>query len=72
MSKLRRFNNKLQSRIHELGYNNYDAAGACDMHEADFSRVMHYRRELTFKQMVRLCEFLKSLPMELGLHEENG
>jgi len=40
--------------------------------EADFSRVMHYRRELTFKQMTRLCEFLKSLPIELGLHEETG
>ena len=36
MPKLRRFNNKLQSRIHELGYKNYEVADACDMHEAGF------------------------------------
>ena len=67
MTKSRRFNNKLQSRIHELGYNNYDAADACDMHEADFSRVMHCRRELTPEQLRDLCDFLKASPTDLGL-----
>ena len=67
LPKLRRFNNKLQSRIHELGYNNYDAANACDMHEADFSRVMHCRRDLTPGQVEKLCEFLDFSPINLGL-----
>ena len=67
MPELRRFNNKLQSRIHELSYKNYEVASACDMHEADFSRVMHCRRELTPQQMERLCEFLDSSPINLGL-----
>ena len=67
MSKSRRFNNKLQSHIHELGYKNYEVAGACDMHEADFSRVIHCRRELTPEQVEKLCEFLDSSPIDLGV-----
>ena len=67
MAKLGHFNNKLQSRIHELGYKNYEAAEACDMHEADFSRVIHCRRELTPEQVEELCEFLDSSPINLGL-----
>ena len=67
MSKLRRFNNKLQSRIHELSYKNYEVASACDMHEADFSRVIHCRRELTQEQVGKLCGFLDSSPIDLGV-----
>ncbi len=61
------FNVKLQSRIRELGFKNYQVAFACQMHEADFSRIINGRRKPNEKQKKRLCEFLKSLPERLGL-----
>ena len=61
------FNCKLQSRIRELGYKNYKVAYACGIHEADFSRIVNGRRDLTPKQEQELCEFLEASPRELGL-----
>jgi len=67
MIEIRPFNVKLQSRIHELGFKNYQVAFACQMHEADFSRIINGRRRPTEEQKKKLCEFLKSLPERLGL-----
>ena len=67
MLEIKPFNVKLQSRIRELGFKNYQVALACQMHEADFSRIINGRRKPNEKQKKRLCEFLKSLPERLGL-----
>ena len=67
MTKTRSVNFKLQNRIRQLGYKNYEAAYACGIHEADFSRIVNGRRDLTPKQEQELCEFLEASPRELGL-----
>ncbi len=67
MLKIRPFNIKLQSRIHELGFKNYEVAFACQIHEADFSRIVNGRKSPTKEQKKMLCEFLKASPKELDL-----
>jgi len=67
MLEIKPFNVKLQSRIRQLGFKNYQAAFACQMQEADFSRLINGRRRPNEKQKKRLCEFLKSAPEELDL-----
>ncbi len=67
MAEPRSFNFKLQGRIRQLGHKNYEAAYACGIHEADFSRILNGRRNLTPKQEQELCEFLDASPRELGL-----
>ena len=67
MTKPRSVNFKLQSRIRELGYKNYEAAYVCGIHEADFSRILNGRRELTPEQEEKLCEFLDASPRAVGL-----
>jgi len=67
MLKTRAFNIKLHSRIHELGFRNCEVAFTCQIHEADFSRIVNGRKMPTEEQKKRLCEFLKSSLAELGL-----
>jgi len=67
MLKIAPFNVKLQSRILQLGYKNYEVAFACDMHEADLSRIVNGRCRPTEEQKKLLCEFLRALPKELDL-----
>jgi len=61
------FNVKLQSRIRELGFKNHEVAFACQIYEADFSRILNGRRMPTEEQKKKLCEFLKSSPKDLDL-----
>jgi len=67
MLKIRTFNIKLQSRIHELGFKNCEVAFVCQIHEADFSRIVNGRKGPTEEQKKRLCEFLKSSAVDLDL-----
>jgi len=67
MPEIRPFNVKLQSRISQLGFKNYQVAFACRICEADFSRIVNGRKRPTEEQKKRLSEFLKSSPGELGL-----
>jgi len=67
MLEIRPFNVKLQSRIRELGFKNYQVAFACQIYEADFSRIINGRRRPTEEQKKKLCEFLKCLPKEIDL-----
>jgi plasmid maintenance system antidote protein VapI len=65
--EIRPFNVKLQSRIRQLGFKNYQVAFACQIHEADFSRIINGRKKSNDEQKKKLCEFLKSSPEELDL-----
>ena len=67
MLKIRAFNIKLQGRIHELGFKNCEVAFACQMHEADFSRIVNGRKIPTEEQKKKIREFLKSSSAELDL-----
>ena len=67
MLEMRSFNVKLQSRIRELGLKNYQVAFACQIYEADFSRIINGRRRPNEEQKKKLCKFLKSSPEELDL-----
>jgi len=67
MLEIKPFNVKLQSRIRELGFKNYQVAFACQMHEADFSRIINGRRRPTEEQKKKLYRFLNALPGELDL-----
>jgi len=67
MLKIRPFNIKLQSRIYELGFKNYEVAFACQIHEADFSRIVNGRSMPTEEQKKKIREFLKSSFAELDL-----
>ena len=67
MPNFRRFNVKLQSRIFQLGYKNYEVAYACNMREADLSQIVSGRRSPTAEQKRILCAFLKALPKEIDL-----
>jgi len=67
MLKIGPFNIKLQSRIHELGFKNYEVAFACQIHEADLSRIVNGRKRPTEEQEKKIREFLKSSSAELDL-----
>ena len=67
MLKIRPFNVKLQSRVLQLGYKNYEVAFACQIHEADFSRIVNGRKRPTDEQKKKIHEFLKSSSAELDL-----
>jgi len=67
MLKIGPFNIKLQSRIHELGFKNYEVAFACQIHEADLSRIVNGRKRPTEEQKKKIREFLKSSSAELDL-----
>jgi plasmid maintenance system antidote protein VapI len=67
MLKIRPFNVKLQSRVLQLGYKNYEVALACQIHEADFSRIVNGRKRPTEEQKKKIHEFLKSSSAELDL-----
>ena len=67
MLKIRPFNIKLQSRIRELGFKNYEVAFACQIQEADFSRIVNGRKIPTEEQKKKIREFLKSSFAELDL-----
>ena len=67
MLKIRPFNIKLQSRIHELGFKNYEVAFACQIHEADLSRIVNGRKRPTEEQKKKIYEFLKSSIKEIDL-----
>jgi len=67
MLKIGPFNIKLQSRIHELGFKNYEVAFACQIHEADLSRIVNGRKRPTEEQKKKIYEFLKSSIKEIDL-----
>ena len=67
MLKTRPFNVKLQSRIHELGFKNYEVAFACQIQEANLSRIVNGRKRPTEEQKKKIHEFLKSSSVELDL-----
>ena len=67
MLKIRPFNIRLQNRIFELGYKNYEVAFACHIHEADFCRIINGRSKPVSEQKQKICEFLKASPEELDL-----